>query len=95
MRQKARDAFLARQRAADAVPEADFVVVNPTHYAVAILYDRERIGLPVVTAKGEDDVALFMRALARRHDVPVVPDPPLARMLHADLNVGEPIERHH
>lgn len=61
------------------VPKADVVIVNPTHYAVALEYKMEEMDAPKVTAKGIDNVALRIKALAEEYDVPVVENPPLAR----------------
>lgn len=80
----------ARARMMAAVPEADVVVTNPTHYAVALSYDGERAA-PVVVAKGQDLVAMEIRRIAAEHEVPVVPDPPLARSLHATVEIGHEI----
>jgi flagellar biosynthesis protein FlhB len=81
---------LARSRMMAAVPEADVVVTNPTHYAVALRYDGSRTA-PEVVAKGKDLVALQIRRIAEENDVPVVPDPPLARALHGSTEVGQMI----
>jgi flagellar biosynthetic protein FlhB len=88
IRRRQREAARARMMAA--VPEADVVVTNPTHYAVALSYDGSRPA-PVVVAKGQDLVALAIRRIAAEHDVPIVPDPPLARSLHANVEVGQEI----
>jgi flagellar biosynthetic protein FlhB len=80
----------ARARMMAAVPEADVVVTNPTHYAVALKYDGSRPA-PVVVAKGQDLVALQIRRIAEENDVPIVPDPPLARSLHAAVEIGHMI----
>lgn len=80
----------ARVRMMAAVPTADVVVTNPTHYAVALLYDGSRTA-PVVVAKGKDLVALQIRRIAEENDVPVVPDPPLARSLHGSTEIGQVI----
>jgi flagellar biosynthetic protein FlhB len=86
-----RKAFeLASQRMMDAVPTADVVVVNPTHYSVALKYDPDHPA-PIVVAKGIDSLALKIRELARDSDVAVVPDPPLARTLYASVDVGKMI----
>jgi len=71
----------ARQRMMAAVPEADVVVTNPTHFAVALKYDEVEMEAPTVVAKGADFVAQKIRELAREHDVPIVENPPLARAL--------------
>jgi flagellar biosynthetic protein FlhB len=73
-----------------AVPTADVVVTNPTHYAVALSYDGTQPA-PVVVAKGKDQVALQIRRIAEENDVPIVPDPPLARSLHAAVELGQMI----
>jgi flagellar biosynthetic protein FlhB len=80
----------ARARMMADVPEADVVVTNPTHYAVALRYDAEKLA-PEVVAKGKDIVAAQIRRIARENDVPVVSDPPLARNLHATVEVGKQI----
>jgi flagellar biosynthetic protein FlhB len=74
----------------DAVPTADVVVVNPTHYSVALRYHSAQPA-PVVVAKGVDHLALRIREVAREHDVAVVPDPPLARTLYASVDLGRMI----
>jgi flagellar biosynthesis protein FlhB len=81
---------IATQRMMDAVPTADVVVVNPTHYSVALKYDSEHPA-PVVVAKGVDNLAFKIREAARAADVAVVPDPPLARTLYATVDVGKMI----
>ncbi len=72
-----------RRRMMAAVPKAAVVVTNPTHYAVALAYERGRPGAPRVVAKGMDHVAARIRDIARETGVPIVPNPPLARALHA------------
>jgi flagellar biosynthesis protein FlhB len=88
--QRRRAAELARARMMDAVPTADVVVVNPTHFSVALRYSSEQPA-PVVVAKGVDHLALKIRELAREHGVAVVPDPPLARTLYATVDLGKMI----
>jgi flagellar biosynthetic protein FlhB len=80
----------ARARMMQAVPTADVVVTNPTHFSVALKYDPAKTA-PEVVAKGQDLVALRIRELAAENGVPVVPDPPLARALHASVDVGRQI----
>ena len=80
----------AKARMMAAVPEADVVVTNPTHYAVALKYDAEKAA-PEVLAKGKDLVAAQIRKIAKESDVPVISDPPLARSLHASVEVGHQI----
>ena len=88
-KQKMRE--LARRRIAVAVPTADVVVVNPTHYAVALRYQDGVDRAPVVVAKGVDEVAEKIRELARQHSVPVLARPPLARALYKQVKEGRPV----
>lgn len=78
---------MARRRMMEEVPKADVVVTNPTHYAVALKYDGQKMGAPQVVAKGADLVAQKIRELAAENGVPLLEAPPLARALfrHADL----------
>jgi flagellar biosynthetic protein FlhB len=80
----------ARARMMSAVPEADVVVTNPTHYAVALVYDGTKAA-PQVIAKGQDLVAAQIRKVAAENDVPVISDPPLARSLHGSVEVGHQV----
>ncbi len=82
---------MSRARMMQEVPQADAIVTNPTHFAVAIRYDRETMTAPQVTAKGADFLALRMRAIAQEHNVPVLERPPLARELYRDVEVGQVI----
>ena len=79
---------MARNRMMSKVPEADVIVTNPTHYAVALRYDESRMAAPRVVAKGADAVAARIRELAGEHRVPLLEAPPLARALyrHVDLD---------
>jgi flagellar biosynthesis protein FlhB len=88
--QRRRAMEMARARMMDAVPTADVVVTNPTHYSVALRYSAEALA-PVVVAKGQDLVALRIREIARDAGVMVVPDPPLARAIHGSVDVGRMI----
>lgn len=72
----------ARQRMMAAVPKATVVITNPTHYAVALTYDRAKSSAPRVVAKGVDSMAARIREVAEKHRVPLVANPPLARALH-------------
>lgn len=72
-----------------AVKEADVVITNPTHFAVAMKYDFTRAMLPEITAKGEDSTALFIKRLAKENNVPIVENRPLARALYAESEVGD------
>jgi flagellar biosynthesis protein FlhB len=80
----------ARARMMAAIPQADVVVTNPTHFAVALSYDGSHHA-PVVVAKGQDLVAKQIRRIAEVHNIPVVPDPPLARALHKSVEIGQMI----
>jgi flagellar biosynthesis protein FlhB len=82
---------MARRRMMEAVPKADVVVTNPTHYAVALKYDAERMGAPAVVAKGMNLVALRIRELAAENNVPVLEAPPLARALYAHCELEQTI----
>ncbi len=81
---------VARARMMAAVPDADVVVTNPTHFAVALRYDGSRTA-PEVIAKGKDLIAAQIRRVAEENDVPVVADPPLARALHQSVEIGQVI----
>jgi flagellar biosynthetic protein FlhB len=85
----------ARRRMMTAVPEATVVIANPTHYAVALKYDRDVSPAPVCVAKGVNEVALRIRALAEESGVAVIEDPPLARALYATADIDETIPREH
>ena len=67
------------------------VITNPTHYAVAIQYDAERFAAPIVLAKGQDFLAHRIKEIARENHVEIVENKPLARMLYANVEVGEAI----
>jgi flagellar biosynthetic protein FlhB len=89
MRMKMRE--LASRRMLAAVPEADLVVMNPTHFAVALKYDESKMGAPRVVAKGADLLAFKIRDIAKDHKVPVLQAPPLARALYAHTEVDQEI----
>lgn len=84
----------ARQRMMQEVPKAQVVVTNPTHYAVALAYDKDADGAPRVVAKGADHVALKIREIARENGIPLLEDPPLARALYAivEIDAEVPLE---
>jgi flagellar biosynthesis protein FlhB len=82
---------MSRNRMMAAVSRADVVVMNPTHFAVAIRYQTSESPAPVVIAKGRNAVALRIRAEAHKHHIPVVEDPPLARALHALCKLDQQI----
>ncbi len=77
------------------VPTADVVVVNPTHFAVALKWDRSGPGAPTCVAKGVDEIAARIRETAAEHGVPIHSDPPTARALYASVEIGHEIRREH
>ncbi len=81
----------ARGQMMQAVPTADVIVTNPTHFAVALKYERGKDLAPVVVAKGQDLFARRIKDVARMYDVPIVENKPLARVLYRVARVGEPI----
>jgi flagellar biosynthetic protein FlhB len=80
-----------QRRIAVEVPKADVVVTNPTHFAVALRYDRTKDAAPRVVAKGADLLAARIREIARAHDVAIVENPPLARALYKTVDAGRMI----
>jgi flagellar biosynthetic protein FlhB len=82
---------VARRRMMQAIPQADVVVTNPLHFAVALKYEEKGMVAPVVLAKGSQLVAERIKELAREHRIPVVEAPPLARALHRHVEVGDTI----
>jgi flagellar biosynthetic protein FlhB len=85
----------SRRRMLADVPKAAVVITNPTHFAVALGYDAEQEPVPRVLAKGQDALALKIRTIAEEARVPVVEDPPVARMLHKALEIGDIIQPEH
>lgn len=81
----------ARKRMMSAVPTADVVITNPTHYAVAIVYDETKHFAPVVVAKGVDNIAIQIKKIARENGVHIVQNPPLARSLYKEVEIDHPI----
>jgi len=88
---KERQQEFARQRMITQVPKADVVITNPTHYAVALRYDPQKRGAPVVIAKGRDLVAARIREVATEHNVALFSAPPLARALYASTDLNQEI----
>ncbi|MEM8781702.1 MAG: flagellar biosynthesis protein FlhB [Planctomycetota bacterium] len=86
---------LAMQRVAAAVPQADVIVTNPTHYAIALQYDGGTMRAPKVVAKGADFMAMRIRQLAAVHGVPLIERKPLARALYASVEVGQEVPAEH
>ena len=85
----------AQRRMMAAVPEADVVITNPTHYAVALKYDMEAMAAPRLVAKGADHIAARIRDVAKEHEIPIVENPPLARALHAGVELDQDIPEDH
>ena len=89
IRQKQRE--MAQKSSISAVPKADFVVMNPTHFAVAVLYDEKNMGAPQVISKGADLLAMKIRDVAKQHQIPVLQSPMLARALYANAELNQDI----
>lgn len=89
IRQQQRE--MARRRMMAEVPKADVVITNPTHYAVAIAYQNDKMRAPMVVAKGADNIALKIREIAAEHQVAVLESPKLARALYAHTELGDSI----
>ncbi|MDO4965349.1 MAG: flagellar biosynthesis protein FlhB [Lachnospiraceae bacterium] len=90
-KQRARMQEASRRRMMSAVPQADVVITNPTHFAVALKYEPESFDAPFVVAKGEDFLAARIKDLARENGVEIVENKPLARMLYYNVDLGAPI----
>jgi flagellar biosynthetic protein FlhB len=87
IRQAQREA--SKRRQLNDVPKADVVITNPTHYAVALLYDKEKAPAPVVLAKGQDFLAQRIKEIAKENKVPIIENRPLAQALYKSVEVGE------
>ena len=81
----------SQRRMLQDVPDADVVITNPTHYSVALKYDKDGSGAPRVVAKGQDLIAFKIRSIAMEHDVAIYEEPPLARALHGTTEIGDEI----
>ncbi|MCR4584470.1 MAG: flagellar biosynthesis protein FlhB [Lachnospiraceae bacterium] len=81
----------SRRRMMQSVPQADVVITNPTHYAVALRYDKEIAPAPYVVAKGVDLLAQRIKEIAREHDIQIMENKPLARALYSNVELGEQI----
>ncbi|GAX60032.1 flagellar biosynthetic protein FlhB [Candidatus Scalindua japonica] len=82
---------MSRKRMMQAIPEADVVVTNPTHYAVALKYDAATMDAPKVIGKGVDLIALKIREVAAKHDIPIVEDRILARVLYSSIEINSDV----
>lgn len=89
IRQKMRE--VSQRRMMQSLPQADVVITNPTHYAVAVKYDPDSAEAPVVLAKGADYLALKIKEIAKENKIELVENKPLARMLYANVNVGDEV----
>jgi flagellar biosynthetic protein FlhB len=85
---------MSMMRMMQAIPEADVVITNPTHYAIALQYEKD-MNAPVCVAKGVDLVALKIREIGEENSVPIVESPPLARALYATVEIDEEIPEEH
>ncbi|MDA8947314.1 flagellar biosynthesis protein FlhB [Luminiphilus sp.] len=81
----------SQRRMLQDVPDADVVITNPTHFSVALKYDKDGSGAPRVVAKGQDLIAFKIRSIAMEHDVAIYEEPPLARALHGTTEIGDEI----
>lgn len=89
IRQRQRE--LASRRMMEAIPSADVIITNPTHYAIALLYEAEEMTAPQVVAKGAGSTALRIRDVAKEHNIPTVENPPLAQTLYKTVEIGQQI----
>jgi flagellar biosynthetic protein FlhB len=80
---------MAQRRMMEAIPSADVVITNPTHFAIAIKFDAKQMAAPQVVAKGADYIALRIREIAEEHNVPRVENKPLARALFRSAEIGD------
>ncbi len=85
----------SRQRMMQAVPQADVIITNPTHFSIALKYDPDKMDAPVCVAKGIDDMALRIREVAKEHDITLYENPPLARILYDTVDIDEVIPAEH
>ncbi len=88
---KQRQREMAMRRMMQEVPKADVIITNPTHYAIALKYDEEKMDAPFVVAKGTDILALKIRTIAKEHDVMTVENRPLARALYDQVDIDQAV----
>ena len=84
---------ISQRRMMADVPKADVIITNPTHLAIALKYQPEKFAAPIMLAKGQDEVALRIRELAKEHGIPIVENKPLARTIYKTLEIGQVIPR--
>jgi len=82
---------MSQRRMMQDVPTADVVITNPTHYAVALKYDPDSMGAPMVVAKGADEIAFKIMEIAREHKVELLRTPPLTRAVYHNSDIGDEI----
>jgi flagellar biosynthetic protein FlhB len=82
---------MSQRRMMGEVPNSDVVITNPTHYAVALRYDADQGGVPILVAKGVDEMAMHIRTIAKEHEVAIIPSPALARSLFYTCEINEDI----
>ena len=85
----------AQRRMIQAVPDADVVVTNPTHFAVAMKYEPETMSAPIVVAKGQDLVAFKIREIAEENDITIIENKPLAQALYFGVDIDEEVPEEH
>ena len=88
-RQRERARQMLNQKMFDEVKDASFVVTNPTHYACAIYFELGKVDIPKLVAKGSDNVALKIKELAKKNDVPIIENKPLARALYDEVEIDD------
>ena len=81
----------SRRRMMQRLPEADVVITNPTHFACALLYDKEKSDAPILVAKGADLLAQKIKEVAKENQVPIVENKPMARMLYYNVDLEQEI----
>ena len=82
---------MATQRMMQSVPSATVIVTNPTHISIAIRYEKGKDTTPVVVAKGADVIAFKIRELAKSHDIPIIENKPLARLIYKEVEIDQEI----
>jgi flagellar biosynthetic protein FlhB len=82
---------MSQRRMMSEVPHSDVVITNPTHYSIALKYDPNQGGAPILVAKGVDEMAMHIRTIAKEHEVVIIPSPALARSLYYTCEVNQDI----
>lgn len=89
IKQKQRE--MSSRRMMEAVPSANVIVTNPTHISIAIKYEKGKDQAPIVVAKGADLVAFKIREIAKEHDIPIIENKPLARLMYKEVEIEQEI----